>query len=64
MGLHGLTCHDERRMPEIRPAVKRTVPACSAVLSLCISVGGGTVFGLCPAMCAARPDLIVALRHE
>jgi len=58
-----LTCHDERRMPEIRPAVQRTVPAYSVVLSLCISVGVGMVFGLYPAICAARLGPIVAQRE-
>ena len=45
------------RMPTV-------VPAYGVVLSLCISVGVGIIFGLYPAMRAAKLDPIVALRHE
>jgi putative ABC transport system permease protein len=40
------------------------VPAYSIVLSLCISVGVGIIFGLYPAIRAAKLEPIVALRHE
>jgi putative ABC transport system permease protein len=40
------------------------VPAYGVILSLCISVGVGIIFGLYPAVRAARLDPIVALRHE
>ncbi len=40
------------------------VPAYSIVLSLCISVGVGIIFGLYPAVRAAKLEPIVALRHE
>ena len=40
------------------------VPAYSILLALGISVSVGMIFGLYPAVCAARLDPIVALRHE
>ena len=45
------------RMPTV-------VPAYGIILSLCISVGVGIVFGLYPAVRAAKLDPIIALRHE
>jgi len=45
------------RMPTV-------VPAYGVILSLCISVGVGILFGLYPAVRAAKLDPIVALRHE
>ncbi|MBX3409460.1 MAG: ABC transporter permease [Phycisphaeraceae bacterium] len=49
---------------ETSPVAKAEAPMWSIVLSVAFSAGTGVIFGMFPAIKAARLDPIVALRHE
>lgn len=51
-------------LPEIVSTLEPRIAPWSVILSLCISVGVGVLFGLYPARQAAYMDPIEALRHE
>ncbi|UCD75718.1 MAG: ABC transporter permease [Phycisphaerales bacterium] len=67
-GLVGLACGEAfafaMTLPEDSPLEEASIPIWAVVLSFAFSAGVGVIFGMFPAVKAARLDPIEAMRHE